>query len=79
MEGTVNQPSSQPTNKLTAATLGAALVPALGLILRNAFPNWYDPDVLLGMTPIVVYLLGYLIKDDPNITIIQGESDGLDT
>ena len=66
----VNQPSSQPTNKLTAATLGAALVPALGLVIQNLWPSWYDPTVLMGLTPIVVYLLGYFIKDEPNITVV---------
>lgn len=66
---TIHQPSSQPTNKLTAATLAAALVPAAGLILRNVFPEWYDPDVMVGMTPIFVFLLGYLVKDAPNIVV----------
>lgn len=68
----VNQPSSQPTNKLTAATLAAAIMPAFGLVLHNLWPQWYDPEVVMGMTPVLVYLLGYLIKDAPNITVIQG-------
>lgn len=75
MDTVVNQPSSQPTNKLTAATLAAALIPAIGLIMRNLWPDWYDADVLMGTTPVLVYLLGYLIKDEPNIvaTITDGE------
>ena len=72
MNDTIYQPSSQPTNKLTAATLAAALVPATGLILRNVFPDWYDPDVMIGMTPIMVYLFGYFIKDEPNVVLAQG-------
>ena len=69
---TINQPSSQPTNKLTAATLAAAIIPAWGLIMRNLAPDWYDPELMLAMTPIVVYLCGYLIKDEPNVTAAKG-------
>lgn len=66
---TIHQPSSQPTNKLTAATLAAAIVPAVGLFIRNLFPEWYDPEVIVGMTPIFVFLFGYFVKDEPNVTV----------
>lgn len=67
----INQPSSQPTNKLTAATLAAALVPAIGLFVRNLFPEWYDPEVIVGMTPVMVFLIGYFVKDEPNIVVTR--------
>jgi hypothetical protein len=71
MDNTVFQPSSQPTNKLTAATLGAALIPVIGLFLRNMAPEWYDPEVILGLTPVMTFLMGYLIKDEPNIMVTR--------
>lgn len=63
---TVNQPTANPTNKLTAATAAAALVSVVGLILKNVAPGWYDPDVLLNVTPMIVFALGYIVKDKPN-------------
>lgn len=66
---TVKQPSANPTNKLTAATLAAALVSVSGLIVRNVAPGWYDADVWLTMTPIVVFALGYIVKDKPNVEV----------
>lgn len=65
--GTVNQLSALPTNKLTAATLGAAALSVSGLIVRNLAPEWYDADVWLSMTPLVVFALGYIVKDKPNV------------
>lgn len=62
----INQPSINPTRKLTAATVGAALVSVSGLVLRNLVPDWYDAEVMMAITPIVVFGLGYLIRDLPN-------------
>lgn len=62
----INQPSLNPTRKLTAATVGAAAVSVAGLIVRNLAPDWYDAEVMLAITPIVVFGLGYFIRDLPN-------------
>lgn len=62
----INQPTLNPTRKLTAATVGAALVSVAGLVLRNLAPDWYDAEVMMAVTPIVVFGLGYLIRDLPN-------------
>lgn len=64
---TVSQPTVNPTNKLTAATVGSAVIAVAGLILKNLFPIWYDPDVLLSVSPIVIFALGYIIRDKPNV------------
>lgn len=64
---TINQPSAMPTNKLTAATIGAALVSVIGLVLQNVAPEWYDPEVMLAITPIIVFGLGYFRRDRPNV------------
>jgi glyoxylate utilization-related uncharacterized protein len=73
MTETVNQPSANPTNKLTAATIGAATLSVSGLIVRNLFPEWYDQDVWLSMAPVVVFALGWFIKDKPNVVVVVEE------
>lgn len=64
---TVNQPTLRPTNKLTAATLGGALVSVVGLALKNLAPEWYDPDVILAVAPVATFILGYMVKDQRNV------------
>lgn len=64
---TVKQPSANPTNKLSAATAGAGFVAVLGLVLKNLAPDWYDPEALMTLTPLVVFAFGYIIKDQPNV------------
>lgn len=73
---TINQPTLNPTNKLSAATVAAAAVSVVGLVLRNLAPEWYDPDVLAAVLPVVVFATGYLIKDKPNVTPSFGRSGG---
>jgi len=70
MSTTVNQPSANPTNKLSAAVVAAAGMGLLGLFLRNEVPNWYDPTVLALCSPVVVYFTGWFIRDAPNITVV---------
>lgn len=62
----VKQPSARPTNKLTAATLGALIVSVASVALLNLAPEWHDATVFNTLTPVVVGLLGYLVKDEPN-------------
>lgn len=62
----VKQSSWRPTRKLSAATVGGAAVAVAGLVLRNLLPSWYDPGVMLALTPIVVFGLGYLTHDEDN-------------
>lgn len=64
---TVSQPSANPTNKLTAATIVAAVMPLSGLIVKNLAPSWYDDAVWAGLTPVMVMLVGYIVKDAPNV------------
>lgn len=67
----ITQPSLNPTNKLTAATVAAAAVSVGGLFLRNLYPEWYDPDVMLAITPIIAFGTGWLIRDRPNVVITE--------
>lgn len=63
---TVPQPTQNPTNKLTAAMAAAAAVSVLGLALKNLAPGWYDPETLMNVTPLIVLIFGYVIKDRSN-------------
>lgn len=69
---TVKQPSVNPTNKLSAATVAAAVVSTTGLILRNVFPEWYDPEVMTAILPIAVWAAGFLTPDEPNVVVNVG-------
>ena len=63
---TITQPTIRPTNKLTAATIAAALVSVSGVFVRNIWPSWYDAETWATLLPIVVFAVGYLVKDEPN-------------
>ncbi len=65
----IAQSDSNPTRKLTAATAGSALVSILGLVLKNLAPGWYDPEVLLSVTPIVIFACGWFIRDQANVVV----------
>jgi len=67
----VNQPSANPTNKLTAATVASAGMAVLSLVLKNLAPEWYDPETLMALTPVAAYVAGWLIRDEPNIEIVR--------
>lgn len=64
---TVNQPTFNPTNKLSAATVASAVVSVMGLVLKTKFPEWYDPEVLMAITPLIAFAAGYMVKDRANV------------
>lgn len=65
----ITQTTVNPTAKLNAATIAAAMVSVVGLVLRNVAEGWYDPDVMAAILPIAVFLAGYLVKDDANVVV----------
>lgn len=70
----VKQGSVNPTRKLTAATIGAAAMSLSGLIIKNIWPGWYDPDAWLNLTPVVIFLIGYFTHDNATIVVTQDEA-----
>lgn len=70
---TVSQPSRQPTNKVSAATITTALVAVSGLALKNLAPQWYDPEVMLSMTPVLLFVVAWFVPDAPNIVVVTEE------
>lgn len=80
MSDTIRQPTNNPTNKLTAATAATAAWGAImaigGLVLKNLYPEWYDPEVTLAVgsavPTIVGFAAGWLTSDRPN-AVAEGE------
>lgn len=69
MAKAIDQPSVNPTNKLSAAVVASAVVGVAGLALKNLYPEWYDPEVMLSVTPVIVWASGYVIRDKPNVVV----------
>ena len=70
---TVSQPTINPTRKLSAATIALAVVELLWVLLVNFAPSYADPNLKAALTPVVVFLVGYWVKDEPNIDLTQDE------
>lgn len=76
---TVNQPTSQPTNKVAAATAGAAawaiIVSVGSLALQNLAPSWYSADTIAavssGVPVLIVFAAGWFTKDKPTVIVTQ--------
>ena len=73
---TITQPTVNPTRKLTAATAAVwgATLSVGGLALKNLYPEWYDPEVLLSVnsavTTIAAFVAGWFVKDNPNVVVV---------
>lgn len=70
MSNLVTQPSKNPTVKLAAATIAGGVMAVFGLVLKNLAPTWYDPEVILAVTPLVGFATGWLFRDHPNIVVV---------
>lgn len=66
---TVAQPNAVPTNKLSAAVIASAAIAISGLVVRNLAPGWYDASVWEACTPIVIFAVGWLVPDRPNVMV----------
>jgi len=67
----VSQPTVNPTRKLSAATIALAVVELLWVLLVNIAPSYADPNLKAALTPVVVFLVGYMVKDEPNVDLAQ--------
>lgn len=74
MANTVKQPSYNPTNKLTAAVLGAAVVEIAQIALANLAPTWTTPALWNALTPVIILACGWFVPDRPNIMVVVEES-----
>jgi len=69
MANTISQPSANPTNKLTAAVVGVAVVEVARTALANFAPGWSDPAMWTALSPIIVFMCGWFVPDAPNIVV----------
>lgn len=72
---TVNQPTLNPTNKLTAAVVATAFMELLRVVMTHALPDYYDDGLWSAMLPIVVFAVGWFVKDHPNSIIVPDEEE----
>lgn len=73
MANTISQPSANPTNKLTAAVVGIAVVEVARTALANFAPGWSDPAMWTALSPVIVFMCGWFIPDAPNIVVHVGD------
>lgn len=64
---TVQQPSANPTRKLTAAILGASIAALVKAVVTNKYPYLGDPIIWEPFPIVVGFLAGYVVKDKPNV------------
>ncbi|WP_026380591.1 hypothetical protein [Afifella pfennigii] len=64
---TVSQPDAIPTNKLSAATLTAAIAAVLEIVVTRYFPHYADPTIWAPLGPVLAFVVGYFVKDRPNV------------
>ena len=64
------QPSANPTNKLSAATISIALVELSRVLVLNYAPGFYDPVLWSALAPLVVYAVGWFVKDEANVAVV---------
>lgn len=68
---TVNQPTPNPTNKLTAAIIAAAAV-AIGQSLLDLFyPGIFDAKFWGAMYPVAVWGAGFVVRDEATTVVVQ--------
>lgn len=65
----VTQPSSNPTNKLAAATIGAAVAEVLRVVVGHIWPDFADPSMWTALSPIIVFAFGWFTSDHANMVV----------
>lgn len=59
----INQPTKVPSNKVTAASLGAVLTESAIQIIQATTSFNFEPTVQVALTTLVVFVLGYFVKE----------------
>lgn len=66
---TINQPTVNPTNKLTASVTAVAVIEILRILTQNFWPGFNDAGLWTALTPIAVFAIGYFIKDNATVVL----------
>ncbi len=67
----VSQPTLNPTRKLSAAAVALALVELAWVLLVNYDPSYAEPHLKAALTPVVVFPVGYVVKDDATVDLAR--------
>lgn len=65
----INQPTINPTNKLTASVVAVAIIELARVLTHNFFPGFDDAALWTALAPVAVFLVGYFIKDNANVVL----------
>jgi hypothetical protein len=65
----VSQPTNNPTNKLAAATVGAAVAEVTRVVVGHMWPDFADPAMWTALTPLIVFGFGWFMSDAPNMVV----------
>lgn len=68
---TVNQPTPNPTNKLTAAIIAAAVVAIGQALLDIIYPGIFSASFWGAMYPVAAWAAGYVVKDEATVVVVQ--------
>jgi len=74
MANIVNQPSRNPTNKLTAAVVGSAVVEVCRALAGHFFPDFAQPELWTSLAPVIVFGCGWFISDAPNVVVVTQDT-----
>jgi len=66
---TINQPTINPTNKLSASVIAIAIIEIARVITHNFFPAFDDAGLWTALSPVVVFAIGYFVKDEANVVL----------
>ena len=65
----INQPTINPTNKLTASVVAIAVIELTRVLAHNFFPGFDDAGLWTALSPVAVFVIGYFIKDEANVVL----------
>lgn len=60
-----------PSNKLGAATITIAIIELARFLAQHFAPSLYDPALWSAFTPIVMFAVGYYVKDEASVVVVQ--------
>lgn len=76
---TINQPTINPTNKLTASVVAVAVIELARVLVHNFLPGFDDAGLWTALSPVAVFLVGYFIKDEANVVLAVPVSEQVET
>lgn len=66
---TINQPTINPTNKLSASVIAVAVIELARVLTHNFWPAFDDAALWTALAPIAVFAVGYFVRDEQNVVL----------